>query len=462
MLLKNHPIYNELVFEKQDLDLNKIKNLTLGSKKKLLWLCPARHEYSATVYHRIKGSACPYCAGFKILPGFNDLKTLEPKIASQWHSIKNKVNVSSIARSSKQKYWWICEEKHEWEATPKSRVMNKSNCPYCSKNKTLTTTFLPMLFKEYDISKNSQPLTAYSPKSNKKVWWICQNNKKHSWATKIYLRNDSNAGTKCPYCNYSNRSSSAEKELEKFFQSLQVYFLIGSRKIIPPKELDFYFPELKIAIEYNGLYWHSEEQGKDKNYHYSKYLSCLEKDIQLIQLWEDDWVLKPDLVKRYLSSVVSPELYQSEVTKSSYITDSVPLNIIEVFIQQNSFKKEINYEYSVSLLDNDQIRSLLLIEETDKNFIIKDYISNFAFKNDLEEMAKYLMKRNEHKEVIIISDNCLSNENTYIRNGFKKISTIKPSFTYLLKNKRTMNPDGSEEALNKIWDAGKTKWKFIK
>ena len=59
--------------------------------------------------------------------------------------------------------------------------------------------------------------------------------------------------------------------------------------MINPYELDIYLPEIGIAIEFNGLHWHSDKY-KNKNYHLVKYERCLENEIELIQVWEDDWL----------------------------------------------------------------------------------------------------------------------------------------------------------------------------
>lgn len=60
----------------------------------------------------------------------------------------------------------------------------------------------------------------------------------------------------------------------------------NKRKIIPPKEIDIYLPDLKLAIEYNGLYFHSTLAGTNKNYHLEKSLLCREKNIRLIHIYE--------------------------------------------------------------------------------------------------------------------------------------------------------------------------------
>ena len=66
------------------------ENITLGSEKKVWWLCKKGHEWQATVVNRNKGRGCPYCGGKKVNKD-NCLATLRPKLASEWHPIKNGV-----------------------------------------------------------------------------------------------------------------------------------------------------------------------------------------------------------------------------------------------------------------------------------------------------------------------------------------------------------------------------------
>ena len=63
--------------------------VSYGSKKKVWWTCENGHSWQTTVHVRSEGSGCPYCAGRKVLPGFNDLKTLCPGVAAQWHPSLN-------------------------------------------------------------------------------------------------------------------------------------------------------------------------------------------------------------------------------------------------------------------------------------------------------------------------------------------------------------------------------------
>lgn len=86
-----------------------------------------------------------------------------------------------------------------------------------------------------------------------------------------------------------NDKSRYENEIKDFLDSLGVSYIQRTRKIISPQELDFYIPSKKLAIEFNGSYWHSNLNIKDKNYHLNKSKMCEEKGIRLIHIWEYEW-----------------------------------------------------------------------------------------------------------------------------------------------------------------------------
>ena len=75
----------------------------------------------------------------------------------------------------------------------------------------------------------------------------------------------------------------------------------SDRSILQGKELDIYIPDYNLAIEFNGLYWHTESQGKDRYYHFNKWEKCKDEGIQLITIWEDEWRNKQDIVKSMLA-----------------------------------------------------------------------------------------------------------------------------------------------------------------
>ena len=110
-------------------------NCTPASNRKVWWICPLGHEYQAVIAARaIHGSDCPYCANRKILKGFNDLATHEPKIAAQWHPILNgSLAPDMVTVGSCRKVWWRCPESHVWSAVIHSRTgKRRCGCPACA------------------------------------------------------------------------------------------------------------------------------------------------------------------------------------------------------------------------------------------------------------------------------------------------------------------------------------------
>lgn len=80
----------------------------------------------------------------------------------------------------------------------------------------------------------------------------------------------------------------------------------NSRKIIPPYGLDIYLPDYNLAIEFNGLFWHSElGNSKDSEYHKIKTELCSEKGIQLIHIFQDEWVGKQTILQSIIKSKLS-------------------------------------------------------------------------------------------------------------------------------------------------------------
>ena len=113
----------------------KPQTLTANSNKRVWWKCSKGHEWQARIDHRNSGSGCPYCAGKKVLKGFNDLQTVNPLLAEEWHYEKNNgLSPADVTQNSNKRVWWECSEGHEWEAQINNRN-NGNGCPICRRLK---------------------------------------------------------------------------------------------------------------------------------------------------------------------------------------------------------------------------------------------------------------------------------------------------------------------------------------
>lgn len=111
------------------------QQVTPSSNRKVWWRCEKGHSYAAVIASRtVRGTGCPYCANRKVLPGFNDLETVEPKIAEQWHpTLNGNLTPGMVTAGSHRRVWWQCPEGHVWKAVIYSRAgPQKCGCPVCA------------------------------------------------------------------------------------------------------------------------------------------------------------------------------------------------------------------------------------------------------------------------------------------------------------------------------------------
>lgn len=119
-------VFPELASQSYGWDPNMIG---VGSAKPLMWQCSLGHLWSATLGNRIsKKSGCPICAGQKVWPGFNDLLTLYPDLASQAYDW----DPSQVLAGGSGRRKWVCEDGHIW-STGISNRLRGTGCPSCAK-----------------------------------------------------------------------------------------------------------------------------------------------------------------------------------------------------------------------------------------------------------------------------------------------------------------------------------------
>ena len=109
--------------------------VTPYSNRRVWWRCGEGHAYRAPISHRTaRADGCPYCAGRKVLAGFNDLATRYPEVAAQWHpELHTPLTPREITPGSRRKIWWQCEEGHIWKAAVYSRTgTQRCSCPVCA------------------------------------------------------------------------------------------------------------------------------------------------------------------------------------------------------------------------------------------------------------------------------------------------------------------------------------------
>ena len=246
-------------------------DITSGSNLDVWWKCDKGddHIYECTPKERTRGGNCSICAGKKVVLS-NCLATLRPELAKEWHPIKNgNITPYDFTVGSNMKVWWKCPkgEDHVWEAGINSRA-GGNGCAICAGQIVVNSNCLailnPKLSKQWHPIKNGD-LTPYNVTlfSGKKVWWKCDKGEDHEWKTAIANRAK---GKDCPFCTLTPQS---KQELTITFELIQFFNDInpkGFKTRIDGKlySIDIYIPQLKLGVEFDGSYWHKDNEAKDK------------------------------------------------------------------------------------------------------------------------------------------------------------------------------------------------------
>lgn len=137
------------------------EDVSLGSSKKVWWICSKGHEWQATPKNRRHGTGCPYCTGKIPAIGENDLASMFPLLAKEWNYEKNNgLKPEDITYGSSKKVWWICSKGHEWQATPAHRVGGRG-CPICHNERS--TSFPEQVILYYVKKLFPDAISRYKP-----------------------------------------------------------------------------------------------------------------------------------------------------------------------------------------------------------------------------------------------------------------------------------------------------------
>jgi hypothetical protein len=291
--------------------------------------------------------------------------------------------------------------------------------------------------------------------------------------------------------NHTYRSKS-EIEIEEFIKSLNVNVNICDKKQLSGIELDLFLPDHNIAIEYNGLYWHSEKQGKHKNYHINKTIKCLEKNIHLIHIFSDEWLNKKDVIKNRIINLLNKtdnKIYARncqivELTgrdKSEYLNSN--------HLQGND-KSSIYFGLShegkiVSIMTFGKLRKVLGNKINNKNeYELYRYCSNNVI-GGFTKLLNYFIKKYSPNKIITYANRNWSPSDDYCfysKVGFTYVGDTKPNYSYTKKYdirehrfnyrkdrlikmgydaNKTENQIMTEIGFDKIWDTGNLKYEMI-
>ena len=292
----------------------------------------------------------------------------------------------------------------------------------------------------------------------------------------------------CLYCNpILSGMSKLECELLEFISdNYKGEIVTSNRSILDGKELDIYLPELNLAFEFNVLYWHSELY-KDRLYHMNKTNECLDKGIQLVHIWEDDWLYKKNIIKSIILNKLgySEKIYARKCSirevNNTDVREFLNLNHIQGFVGSKVKLGLYHNEELVSLMTFGSLRKSLGQKSEDGVYELLRFCnrSGTSVIGGASKLFKYFIK-NDVKSIVSYSDNSRGVGNLYKQLGFEFINESIPNYYYIIDGvrkhrfnfrkdklvKEGSDPSKTEiqimndKGIYRIFDCGSKKWNF--
>ena len=270
---------------------------------------------------------------------------------------------------------------------------------------------------------------------------ICGEYDKHSFHNIFRINSNDikpNSHNLCHKCYANISQSSPELEIKDIINTMYNGRCIeNSRSIIPPLELDLYYPEKNIAIEFNGNYWHDENH-KPKHYHFNKFKLCKDKNIRLVSIYESDWFNKRDNIINLLKNIFieSKIIYARNCTisKLDYKTKSEFINEYHFYGDSNQGTISYGLYYNnelVSVMSFGKLRGQNKLHNNKDHYELVRFVTkcNIRIIGGASKLFKKFISEYQPVYIICYSDNDFFTGETYNKLGFK-LKSLGKSIDY--------------------------------
>lgn len=236
---------------------------------------------------------------------------------------------------------------------------------------------------------------------------------------------------------YGFNKSSMEYDLNGFIKTLGIEYQLNANNIING-ELDVYFPNKNFAIEFNGCWWHSDKF-KDNKCHYNKWKDCLDKGIQLMFVWEDDWLYKNDIIKNIIKSKLG--IFENRIYARNCDIKNVSPKETKEFLNNYHLQGYSIDKVRLGLYYNNELISIMTFGKTRFKSSNETEIIRYCCKPEWQiigganKLYKNYKKQYPNETIISYADADISIGDLYKKLNMKEIG-ISENWKWLYKGKR--------------------------
>jgi len=440
----------------------KVNDLTKGSKVEIdaiCDICGTEKKVTYNEYCRNTKNYNIFCCSNKCAVIKNKKTSLE-KFGVEHYSKTNdyieKVKKTSLEKFGTEYYTQTLEYKN---------IIKNKNIDYSNRSMKQKKTFLKKygnenyhqsndfknkknkIIEKYKNTINEKLLKKYNnliSTDNNNHIFSCDKNHEFEISREL-LKNRIKLDTIiCTICNPIGSSKSGyELQLIEFIENnISAEILKNNRTTLNNDyELDVYLPDLKLAFEFNGLYWHCEIN-KSNDYHKKKNDICDRKEIQLIHIYEDDWLYKRSIVESMILNKLNKTKNKIFARKCE-IKEIDDNKIIKEFLEKNHIQGFVGSKVKIGLFYNEELISLMTFGSNRKAMGQKSIEGSYEmlrFCNKLNtnvvggasRLFKYFINEYKPNEVLTYANRSYSNGKLYYNLGFNFIQNTIPNYYYVI------------------------------
>lgn len=240
------------------------------------------------------------------------------------------------------------------------------------------------------------------------------------------------------FVNLMPSISRQETEIYKFAKAICTNIVCPDRKILKGKELDLYFPDHKLAIEFNGTYWHSSAL-KDKYYHQNKTIECVKQGIRLIHIFEYEWEdpITQEKIKNLLKSALNNQsnIVYAKNTEIRHIDKQDS----DVFLENYHLQGSASSSIRLGIFSNAELLGVMTLGKPRFNQDFEYELIRLAWRPDInvvggfEKLFKYFINEYNPNSIVSYCDIAKFTGDSYLRVGFKatKKDITDPNYVWV-------------------------------
>lgn len=430
----------------------------VNNSTKVCIICHRHGEFLQVPSMHMKGIGCPKCG-------------VEKRSKNSTMTTLDFIREAKLKHGEKYSYYHTeyqgcygkvlitCPIHGDFEQAAYSHL-NGHGCPKCmiERNRNLmlmsTEEFIRKAKETHPDENNDYSLVNYTG-TKIPVEIICQNG--HHY---MQMPNKHLSGHSCPYC--SHNISRPENEIADFIRELGINVETNRRDILKcGKEIDIFVPEHNMAIEFNGLYWHTEDR-KGKYYHIRKTEECNNIGIRLIHIFEDEWNTKKEIVKSMISEILGVNKETKDVKKCNVA--EIPYIVSRNFLNENHILGNSESSLRYGLYDNGELIAAMTFRKSKgksgngvfelMRFAIR---KNTSVNGSADKLLSHFINKQKPCMILMHDDRRWFDGSIPESIGFEKQGETKPSCFRIQKGVRElikMSADKENNMTKRIYDCG--------